>query len=126
MSLDVYLKDKKETVKTCCCPHCDNEHESRYHETLYRGNITHNLGRMAGAAGIYEALWRPEEINIQYAKELILILESGLKLLLSDPKKFKTFDSENGWGVYDHFIIFVEDYLNACKEFPESKIEVCR
>lgn len=29
---------------------------------VFDANITHNLNRMAGAAGIYEALWRPGEL----------------------------------------------------------------
>lgn len=31
----------------------------------YHANITHNLGKMAEAAGIYHALWRPDEIGIK-------------------------------------------------------------
>jgi hypothetical protein len=38
---------------------------------VYSDNITHNLGEMADAAGIYKALWRPEEIGITKAAELV-------------------------------------------------------
>jgi len=31
-------------------------------EEIYSANITHNLGKMANKAGIYEALWRPGEL----------------------------------------------------------------
>jgi len=39
--------------------------------SVYSANITHNLNEMAGAAGIYKYLWRPEEVGIYYAENLI-------------------------------------------------------
>lgn len=93
---------------------------------IYSANITHNLGAMAKAAGIYEHLWLPDEVNIKVASELIAPLTKGLELLKSDPDKFKKFDAENGWGLYIHFVPFVENYLNACIEFPDAEIRVSR
>lgn len=95
-------------------------------ELVYDANITHNLGEMADKAGIYEALWRPEEIGKTKAGEIIHILESGLIALKLKPDYYKTFDSPNGWGLYKHFVPFVEGYLNACREFPDSDIVVSR
>jgi hypothetical protein len=95
-------------------------------ECVYDANITHNLNTMADKADIYKALWRPEEINIFKAKGLIELLEIGLKDLKNRPEYFKEFNSSNGWGMYAHFVPFVEKYLNACKEFPESDIHVSR
>ena len=95
-------------------------------EIIYNDNITHNLGLMAKAAGIYQHLWRPEEIGIKKASDLIEPLSEGLTKLKSDPEFFKTFDSDNGWGVYKDFLPFVESYLNACKENPDSKVEASR
>ena len=67
MSLDVHLTSLTLVDKTC--PHCG----SRYQEVeeLFNANITHNLGEMARKAGIYHYLWRPEEIDITFASELI-------------------------------------------------------
>ena len=95
-------------------------------EELYTSNITHNLNAMADAAGIYEALWRPEEINCVYAKDIIPILTDGLSKLKSDPKKYKEFNSPNGWGMYENFVPFIEKYLIACNKYPESIIEISR
>ena len=95
-------------------------------ECVYDANITHNLNTMAEKAGIYEALWRPEEIKVTKAKGLIDILENGLKDLKNRPEYFKGFNSSNGWGMYVNFVPFVEKYLIACKEFPNSDIRVCR
>jgi len=95
-------------------------------KTLYSDNITHNLGNMADAAGIYEAMWYPEKLKATKAKELVGKLKTGLKKLKSNPEKFKKLNPANGWGNYDILVQFTENYLKACKEFPEAKIEVSR
>jgi hypothetical protein len=115
-------------------------------ECVYSSNITHNLNQMADKAGIYEALWRPyqlkegynvpeedhqaeydfEENNPVKAYEIIAIIEKGLEDLKSRPEYFKQFNSPNGWGMYDNFVPFVEEYLKACKEYPESYVHADR
>ena len=122
MSLDVslYSVDKK----TVICYSCMREYEEQ--EMLYDANITHNLGEMADKAGIYKALWMPEEIGAKYAKDIIDIVEKGLADLISRPEYFKQFNSQNGWGMYEHFVPFVIKYLDALKEYPEAEIKVSR
>lgn len=93
---------------------------------VYSANITHNLNKMAGEAGIYEHLWQPDEINITKAKELIEPLREGLHKLKSEPERYKKFNPENGWGSYDVLVKFVENYLNACYEYPDADVEVSR
>jgi hypothetical protein len=93
---------------------------------VYWANITHNLYKMAEAAGIYEHLWRPDEIKITKAKELIEPLRQGLHNLKSEPERYKKFNPENGWGSYDGLVKFVENYLNACYEYPDADVEVSR
>ena len=105
-------------------PVVDNEDDSN--EVVYWANITHNLGEMASKAGIYYALWRPEEIGITKASELIEHLVNGLILLKHNPEGFKRYNAENGWGLYENFVPFVEAYLEACKENPEATIRVSR
>jgi hypothetical protein len=80
MSLDFYLKRTQPTV-------------------VFDRNITHNLSTMAREAGIYEVLWHPNERGYIKAKEIIPVLEEGLRQLQADPERFKKFDSPNGWGV---------------------------
>ncbi len=126
MSLDVYLIDIAETKEACTCERCGNSHEHVFKKTLYRANITHNLGRMADACGIYECLWRPDEHDITNAEQLIIPLNIALQLLISNPVKFKKFNASNGWGVYDHFVKFVAEYLEACREYPLATVEVSR
>ena len=120
MSLDVYLTRKKyvsyDEFKTYTVED----------EELYWGNITHNLAPMASEAGIYQALWRPEELEKTKASELIESLEQGLKDLKERPEHYEQFNSSNGWGMYEHFVPFVENYLEACKQYPESTIVASR
>lgn len=113
MSLDVTLSRKT-------CAHCGTTEE------LFWANITHNLGKMAEKAGIYKHLWRPEEIGITKANQLIDPLREGLSLLLDDPEKFKRYDSSNGWGLYKHFVPWVQEYLAACEKYPDADITVSR
>ena len=93
---------------------------------LFKANITHNLGEMAEAAGIYQALWRPEELGIYKAGRLITLLEAGIKLLEDDPERFKKLNPENGWGNYEGLLEVSKDYLKACRTFSDYYIEVDR
>ena len=95
-------------------------------DDVYDANITHNLGAMANAAGIYHALWRPDEIGLTTAGELIEPLEKGLAKLTADPDAFKVYNPANGWGDYDLLVRFTADYLAACKRYPEARVEVSR
>lgn len=95
-------------------------------EILWEYNITHNLNRMATEAEIYEALWRPSEINVQTARDLIDPLTKGLFVLRADPDRFKALNPANGWGSYDNLVKFVVEYLKACIEHPDASVNVCR
>ena len=104
MSLDFYLRRTQPTV-------------------VFDRNITHNLAEMAGEAGIYEALWRPREHGYTKAIQIIPILKEGLTKLKQNPTFYKKFDSPNGYGLYIHFVPFVEAVLEACEEYPDADIE---
>jgi hypothetical protein len=71
---------------------------------VYTDNITHNLTPMAKQAGLYEVLWRPEDLGLKYARELIPFLETGLLELSRHP----------------------ELYLEACRANPDATVEVSR
>lgn len=93
---------------------------------VYEDNITHNLGAMAEAAELYYPLWRPEEISITTAYQLVPVLKAGLERLKKDPEKFKALNPSNGWGDYDGLVNFVEEYLDSCKDNPDAIIHVSR
>lgn len=103
MSLDVYLTAVRKTE-------------------VFDAKITHNLAEMAYKAGIYKHLWRPEEIGITKAEQLIQPLRDGLDLLISDPERFRKFNPENGWGNYENLVKFVKNYLAACEENPDAEV----
>jgi len=107
MSLDVYL----EKVEPC---------------EVYSDNITHNLNVMAKEAGLYFALWRPDEVGLTRAKELIPLLTDGLYKLIEDPERFKAMNPINGWGDYDGLVAFVSEYLKACIANPDARVRVSR
>jgi len=120
-----------------------NFHEEK--EELYSANITHNLNVMAEQAGLYKALWRPYQLHKDYvpnedykkewefedsvtiiASDIIDIIEEGLDLLKNRPDYFSKFNPENGWGSYNGFVPFVENYLKALKQYPVSIVIVDR
>lgn len=93
---------------------------------VYSANITHNLGAMADEAGIYKHLWRPDEIGVTKAGQLVEPLRTGLALMKSDPPRFEKHNAKNGWGLYEHFVPWVEKYLAACEENPTADVRVSR
>lgn len=107
MSLDVYLIDPEEGC-------------------VFEYNCTHNLNKMAAEVEIYKEIWRPEEINCFYAKDVSPALSKALIELCSYPDCYKRFNPENGWGTYEGLVKFIAKYLDACLKFPEAKIEVSR
>jgi hypothetical protein len=120
MSLDVYLNRKRRIS------YDDGETYTEDTECVFSSNITHNLNKMAMEAGIYQALWRPEEIGKSKAGEIFPLIEKGLADLKERPGHYKKFNSDNGWGTYHDFVAFVEEYLEACKMYPHADIEVSR
>jgi hypothetical protein len=95
-------------------------------EELYSCNITHNLGKMADANGIYYHLWRPDEIDMEFAHQIEPTLTTGVAHLATNKGFYEQFNSPNGWGMYDHFLIFCVNYLKAVREHPSAKIEISR
>jgi hypothetical protein len=89
-------------------------------------NITHNLTRMARAAGVYEAMWRPDEKGWATAADITPALTEGLQRLTETPLAFESLNPPNGWGSYDGFVCAVRSYLTACQLHPSAVIELSR
>ena len=106
--------------------------------SIYSGNITHNLGKMAsevkyglewkgeGDLSLYDVLWRPDEHGFKYAKDISDLLDIGWNILLSDPEKYKRYNPENGWGSYEGLCDFVYRYRNACWDNPDAELRTSR
>lgn len=93
---------------------------------VFHYNITHNLGRMAAAAGLHDPIWYPEKVNVILAEHLVPYLQAGLGKLLNSPEHFREYNPPNGWGSYEGLITFVKAYLEACQKYPKAKIVVSR
>jgi hypothetical protein len=119
MSLWVYLTRKPHNEP-------DVDDETGLNITHFEWNITHNLANMADEAGIYEFMWRPDEVGVTQARELIQPLSVGLMMLKARPGHFKTFNPTNGWGDYDGLVHAVDKYLEACREYPDAYVHASR
>jgi hypothetical protein len=95
-------------------------------EALYTSNITHNLGRMAEVAGIYECVWRPDESGFTKAGQLREPLRVALADMVTRPSYYEQFNAPNGWGKLEHFLLFCAKYLEACIAHPEASVDVSR
>ena len=93
---------------------------------VHEANITHNLGKMAEEAGIYACLWRAPENGFTQAGQLIEPLTNGIAKMKADPAHFEQFNAENGWGLYKHFLPWLEELLAACIENPDAEISTSR
>ena len=111
MGLDVMLKYEVE--------------EGKY-LTAYDASVTHNLNTMAEEIGMYGYVWRPDELGVIKAKELIEHLQKGINALITNREHCKKFEPENGFGTYDDFLKFLIDYLEACQEYPNALVEADR
>jgi len=103
--------------------------------SVYSGNITHNLGKMAeqvkvsymaGTVSLYTILWRPEELQFTKAREIADLLDEAWNILLADPTHFMQWDPPNGWGSYEGLCNFVYEYRNACWDNPDAELRVSR
>ena len=93
---------------------------------VYWRNITHNLNKMAQMAGVYEYVWRPDELGLEFAEELIDPLTLGIAALKNDPDFYRRYNPSNGWGTYEGLVDFLESYLQACRDYPKARIRVSR
>ena len=102
--------------------------------SVFSGNITHNLGKMAGEVKLrngktlYDVLWRPEECSYGYTKafEILSLLHEGMVELIRFPEKYKAYNPENGWGSYEALVNFVREYHTACLDNPNAELRVSR
>ena len=127
MSLDVYLTRPREMQPDdhqCSCDFCDRN--ARTTTDVYWGKTTHNHNTIANAVGVYSACWRPDDIGITKAHQLIDPLRAGLALLEAKPEALTHLEPDNGWGSVDSFTNFVRAYLRAAEANPDADVRVSR
>jgi len=118
--MNLYVKLRIEGIT---CDKCGNKKDD---EIVFEKSITYNLARMARVCGVYHACWKPEKINCFQAKHILKLLRQGLTNLQAFPDFYKQFNASNDCGIYDQFIKFLNEYINACKKYPEAIITVWR
>ena len=107
-------------------PDCEINEYIGETDIVFHGNITHNLGKMAKHVGVYNHLWKPDDVGVIYANELIFPLRKGIHQMKINPDKYKEFNPDNGWGTYENLLELMENYLNKCYEYPDSIIQISR
>ena len=117
MSLDISFS------KTRCCPNCGTALDQ---SEIHSQNITHNLNRMADAAGIYKCLWRPDENGFDTAGQLIEPLAFAIEQMKCYPERFDAYNASNGWGTREQFIPWLEELYSFCLSNPDTTISVSR
>lgn len=104
----------------------DEQSDFMRENKLYTRYVTHNLGKMARELGVYEYLWRPDEIGVVQAKQLIKLLGVAIDNIRDRKAHYRTFNPPNGFGTMEGFIDFMIDYLKACRTYPDAFVNACR
>lgn len=87
--------------------------------TIWSGNITHNLGQMARNVPIndktlYDYLWHPGVLNFKYVDQKYIDgIKIGYEYLKNNKTDLEKFNSPNGWGTYETLLNFTKS-LNEC------------
>lgn len=139
MSLDVNIRYKEPRQSNYFLEHpysynhlSESDKNAFQKGSCWQANITHNLGEMAahipvGNTTLYMACWRPEEIGIKTAGELLPLLIEGLHYMIDHRKELEQYNSPNGLGSYDDFMKFLLNYKQACEDNdPECLIDADR
>lgn len=92
---------------------------------VFNRSLTHNMLEMATHAGLYDAVWRPDNISATIALHLIEPLTMGLIELTVNKKIHETYTHPKG-GNIDMITKHVAMYLRACRENPTAKIVISR
>lgn len=91
--------------------------------TVVDKNITHNVSNMWKKAGIYEALYNSAG---KTSKEILPILEKGLKDMKEKPDEYKKLDAPNGWGTYEQALSWLDKLIEEFKEYPDGEIWISK
>lgn len=92
-------------------------------QTVYSGNMTHNVADMWREAGCYDALYNSEGMCAETIKPF---LQKALKAMVINKKGYETLNPENGWGDYQSAIEYLKEVLEACENNPEGIISISK
>jgi len=89
-------------------------------------NITHNLVPMAKAAGLYEVVWRPDELASRQLRDLRPALLAGIDRMVEHAEKLKQLAPSNGWGTYESFMRALHQLLWVANTYPLAYVSPSR
>jgi len=92
-------------------------------EILFRSNYTHNVCPMWVKAGVFEALYESQGAT---AGDLVGTLERGVEHMEANSQEYEPLNPENGWGCYERALVFLREYMEACKAYPEARVYISR
>jgi len=114
MSLTVYLYNEVQGIRV-------GEFEKKY---MFAANINNFIAAtIAKEAGIFNVLWHPRRNGFQYGRQIIDLLQAGLDHMQKNPEVYYAIDEKHGWGLSSEFLKWVNEYIEACKKYPDCKIE---
>lgn len=86
------------------------------HYYNYDGNITYNVGSMLEEAFGETHL---KKWNNKRCSSFFKQFEKGYFDMVKNPRKYKKYDSPNGWGTYETTLETIEELYNSIKEYAE-------
>ena len=99
-------------------------------EIVYGSSIPSNLSEMAREAGIYDQLYSEEYLCNKIAKDIEKYIEHAVNDIKNRREHYKKFNPEKKNPIFfayldcDGFLKFLEGYLTACKNNPDSVIRI--
>lgn len=95
--------------------------------TVFDINITHNLNEMARALGVYEILWRPDElaenamVDKIYVKNFLKPINGSIEELATNMDYYQSeYGPKNGWGSAETLLKDLRLIRNAIEENPDG------
>lgn len=84
-------------------------------------NYTHNCNGMIRDAGFTE--W-PYAVEDWSAARLADELDSAIRNLEADPKRYRAMDPPNGWGSYDSLLPVLRKVRDQCRTYPSTTVRM--
>ena len=90
---------------------------------IFTHKVPSELFDLACHSGLYDAVWRPDNIGATIAEHIIAPLTEGLIELTSNPQLYMLYAPSV--DMYRAFLKHISLYLKACMANPNAKILSC-
>lgn len=86
--------------------------------TLYERGFTYNNSGIMYAIGCGR-----DDLSGKLASEVVERIANGIRLLQSEPSKYRDKEPSNGWGGIEDCLNLLNGLLGACRAAPLARIE---